>query len=389
MSGLNRAHLVQVFGEATLADRPSLFSGRQVHVGAADMTAMTDFVRAMETVVASAAYRQAVGVVETAFPASARHSAGVCMGYDFHLTPAGPKLIEVNTNAGGLALVAELMTAWGMAGDALLERVWAMFAEEWASASPYLQDARSLKRIAIVDEAPEGQFLAPEFARFAALFAAHGVEALVLDPSALSWDESTRQLTTQGRQIDLVYNRLTDFSLADARLTALRAAWSAGAIVLTPHSLAHRLYADKRNLVTLADARSRAGLGLSADIDAALATCLLPIRHVRAEDSDNLWAIRKQLFFKPAAGFGSRATYRGDKMTKRVFEEVLQGDYVAQELALPSELPAGEDSATPLKYDVRLYAYRGAVLAVAARLYQGQTTNFRTPGGGFAPVCTS
>jgi len=23
---------------------------------------------------------------------------------------------------------------------------------------------------------------------------------------------------------------------------------------------------------------------------------------------------------------------------------------------------------------------------VAARLYQGQTTNFRTPGGGFAPV---
>jgi len=23
---------------------------------------------------------------------------------------------------------------------------------------------------------------------------------------------------------------------------------------------------------------------------------------------------------------------------------------------------------------------------VSARLYQGQTTNFRTPGGGFAPV---
>jgi hypothetical protein len=26
------------------------------------------------------------------------------------------------------------------------------------------------------------------------------------------------------------------------------------------------------------------------------------------------------------------------------------------------------------------------VLLLAARLYQGQTTNFRTPGGGFAPV---
>ena len=39
-----------------------------------------------------------------------------------------------------------------------------------------------------------------------------------------------------------------------------------------------------------------------------------------------------------------------------------------------------------LKLDVRLYTYRGAALLCAARVYQGQTTNFRTPGGGFAPV---
>ncbi|HCE08379.1 MAG TPA: hypothetical protein DEQ40_07215, partial [Oxalobacteraceae bacterium] len=39
-----------------------------------------------------------------------------------------------------------------------------------------------------------------------------------------------------------------------------------------------------------------------------------------------------------------------------------------------------------LKFDVRNYTYDGAVQWVAARLYQGQTTNFRTPGGGFAPV---
>jgi hypothetical protein len=29
-----------------------------------------------------------------------------------------------------------------------------------------------------------------------------------------------------------------------------------------------------------------------------------------------------------------------------------------------------------------------SVLLCAARRYQGQTTNFRTPGGGFAPVLT-
>lgn len=40
----------------------------------------------------------------------------------------------------------------------------------------------------------------------------------------------------------------------------------------------------------------------------------------------------------------------------------------------------------PRKVDVRLYTYKAQILLVAARLYQGQTTNFRTPGGGFAPV---
>jgi len=45
---------------------------------------------------------------------------------------------------------------------------------------------------------------------------------------------------------------------------------------------------------------------------------------------------------------------------------------------------AGE--AVDLKMDLRNYVYRGDVQLVTARLYRGQTTNFRTPGGGFAPV---
>jgi hypothetical protein len=39
-----------------------------------------------------------------------------------------------------------------------------------------------------------------------------------------------------------------------------------------------------------------------------------------------------------------------------------------------------------LKSDIRSYVYAGTVQWTAARLYQGQTTNFRTPSGGFAPV---
>ena len=35
----------------------------------------------------------------------------------------------------------------------------------------------------------------------------------------------------------------------------------------------------------------------------------------------------------------------------------------------------------PFKLDLRNYTYAGQVQLVTARLYQGQTTNFRTPGG--------
>jgi hypothetical protein len=103
---------------------------------------------------------------------------------------------------------------------------------------------------------------------------------------------------------------------------------------------------------------------------------------------DAVWAQRRALFFKPATGYGSKAAYRGDKLTKRVWEEIATGTYVAQALVAPSERQVAETQVTPLKADIRNYAYAGVVKLVAARLYQGQTTNFRTPGGGFAPVFT-
>jgi len=108
---------------------------------------------------------------------------------------------------------------------------------------------------------------------------------------------------------------------------------------------------------------------------------------VTAGNAATLWSERRRWFFKPAAGYGGKAAYRGDKITKRVWDEICAGNYIAQLTVPPSERCVrvhGVD--TMLKVDVRNYVYRGAVQCVAARLYQGQTTNFRTPGGGFAPV---
>jgi hypothetical protein len=112
-------------------------------------------------------------------------------------------------------------------------------------------------------------------------------------------------------------------------------------------------------------------------------------RLVDPAHADELWAARRGLFFKPVAGYGGKATYRGDKVTRRVWSEILAGSYVAQELVPPSERSVHVDGEqVRLKLDVRCYAYGGRVLMLAARLYRGQTTNFRTPGGGFATVFT-
>ena len=66
----------------------------------------------------------------------------------------------------------------------------------------------------------------------------------------------------------------------------------------------------------------------------------------------------------------------------------MSGGYVAQRFAAPGERADVADPARMLKFDLRNYVYNGHVQLIAARLWQGQTTNFRTPGGGFAPVLT-
>ena len=108
---------------------------------------------------------------------------------------------------------------------------------------------------------------------------------------------------------------------------------------------------------------------------------------VSSDNAAELWEARKGYFFKPAAGHGAKAVYRGDKLTRGVWRHIMEGDYVAQTFAPPGERVVEIDTTRePMKSDVRLYTYDGTVLLAAARLYQGQTTNFRTPGGGFAPV---
>jgi len=255
-----------------------------------------------------------------------------------------------------------------------------MLVAEWKAA----RRSGRPRAIAIVDEAPESQYLYPEFLLAQAALRRAGIAATIAAPGELEFQGAV--LFARGEAVDLVYNRLTDFAFAAPALAALREAYLSGAAVVTPNPRAHALYADKRALGLLGDEAWLRAAGLAAGDAALLADAVPRTAVVRAGDAERLWAGRKQLFFKPVAGFGSRGAYRGEKLTRRVFEEILQGGYVAQALVPPSERATPAPEGAPLKFDVRNYAYAGAVQLLAARLWRGQTTNFRTEGGGFAPV---
>ena len=377
---------------ALLASRPNLFAGGPVFMSRHDVEAMLDVVAAIEAAAGDPAYQEKVlGWA----PAIARRDFGPCgvfMGYDFHLGDGGPKLIEVNTNAGGAFLnaflaraqraccreVDDAMRAVGVAEFEPL--VWQMFLDEWA-----LQGRAGQPRtIAIVDDRPKDQYLFPEFLLAQRFFEQHGVTAWVADPSELHISEG--RLEYEGQAVDLVYNRLVDFSLSADGHDALREAYVAGAVVLTPNPRNHALFADKRNLSLLSDPVAVAGWA-PAPADRRSLSAIPRTTLVTAENAERLWTERNRHFFKPAGGHGGKAVYRGDKITRRVWADVQRGGYIAQELAKPSERRIRIDGKIEsMKLDVRLYAYNGGPLLMAARVYQGQTTNFRTPGGGFAPV---
>jgi hypothetical protein len=245
-----------------------------------------------------------------------------------------------------------------------------------------------LASVAIVDDAPQEQYLFPEFLLFQRLFARHGIRAVIAAPQALQWRGG--RLWHDDLPIDLVYNRLTDFYLEHPDSAALREAHGAGAIVLTPHPQAHALLADKRHLALFSDPARLQALGVPRATQDILLAHVPHTEVLNPADAERLWAARRTLFFKPVAGYGGRAAYRGDKLTRRVWQEILQADYVAQAVVLPGQRVVHEQgTAQAMKFDLRAYSYAGAVQWLAARLYQGQTTNFRTPGGGFAPVYSS
>lgn len=380
--------------QSVASTRPHLFASTAVFLSPNTVEQVVQAVTTLERVIALTLYQQTALAQAPAIAQHAFGPKGVFMGFDFHLSEQGPRLIEVNTNAGGAMLNAILARAnqacceaveWAFKANASLGQLedtfFAMFMAEWRSQ----RGEQPLCSVAIVDDQPDQQYLAPEFELFRQMFERRGLIATVVDGADLVYRDG--QLWNEGQPIDLVYNRLTDFDLSEPRHEALGQAYTAAHVVVTPHPRAHALYADKRNLVMLSDDALLTSWGVSETDRQVLRAVVPHTLEVTPEKSEELWAQRRQYFFKPMGGYGAKGTYRGDKLTKRVWETILEGNYVAQALVAPSERVIEVDGmSSDLKFDLRAYAYDGHVQLMAARMYAGQTTNFRTPGGGFAPV---
>lgn len=374
------------FFERRLADKPQLFADFSVRVPQSDFHAMTGLVRAVEAVSRLPGYREAVSRWAPSVLDPQPHGEGLFMGYDFHLTDDGPRLIEINTNAGGAFLCAAAAEAachcWSdqQPAERFEEAVIHAFRQEWWLGGR----SGSLKSVAIVDDAPETQALHPEFELAQAMLGRHGLTVEISDPSSLS--VVSGRLAGRNGPIDLIYNRSTDFDLSEPAHAPLRWAYENEAALVTPSPRHHALLAHKRNLTLLSDTDRICRFG-ATDADLSALGLIPRTAAVEAKDADALWAARKSLFFKPVASHASKGVYRGAKLTRSVFTEILNADYVAQSFVPAPERSVEMDGETvKRKVDIRLYTHAGTVLLAAARVYQGQATNMRTKGGGFAPV---
>jgi hypothetical protein len=376
---------------------PHLLADSPVFIGRDQIEAMQEVIEAVERVVRLPLYNDRILDQAPAIAATTTGPPGVFFGYDFHLTADGPRLIEINTNAGGALLLLHLSAAQQACCEAVnefvvapnvLENLETRFVEMFRGEMAFMQPGRELRRVAIVDESPKSQYLFPEFELFRNLFATHHIDAVIAGPEEFS--VSGMALQVQGETVDLVYNRLTDFYLESDACKTLRRALETGAAVFTPGPRAHALYANKRNLTLLCDRQAMSELGADEKTRDVLAEAVPHTETVTRSKANDLWANRRRLYFKPARGFGSRGTYKGAKLTRKTWSAILDGDYIAQELVEPSErVLLGDDETLTLKLDVRCYVYRGATQLLGARMYRGQTTNFRTVMGGLATVFTT
>lgn len=300
----------------------------------------------------------------------------ICMSYDFHVdSNQRLKLIEVNTNASFLALGYEMYKAKKIAvpvADFTFEEMRRDIETELK-----LNGRVGLpQNIAIIDETPEQQRLFIEFLVYREHFAQWGWNPQILDYRAVD-----------ASKFDFIYNRYTDFFLNNPESAALKKAFLEKQTCFSPNPYEYLLLADKQRMIDWSVPGKLESWGVSEADQKTIRAVVPPSVSLDVANKEEVWSQRKGYFFKPKRAYGSKQSYKGASVSRKIFDEIAGQEFIAQEYVQAPEqvfpTPNGEQS---FKYDLRCYAYQGRLQLIVARLYQGQVTNLRTPLGGFGCV---
>ncbi len=305
----------------------------------------------------------------------------VLMGYDFHITEdKQAKLIEVNTNAGGLWFADQSNhSSIQQFSTKLATRLLTTFLDDYRLF--HQNETAKPKLIAIIDQDPENQFLYPEMQLFAQLFQQAGIKCIIIDPSEIV--EKDSRLYVNNQLVDLIYNRHCDFYFTSPEMSTVYNAWQNQSTCITPNPRIYGLLADKQRMANWYKKETLDKL-LPQKVAQRLHKTLPKTYLLSDFQPDALWKQRKQWVFKPLNSYASRGVYVGAKLTKNKFNSFNAQKTLIQEYIKPS--PTLSPDAEKFKTDFRLFTYRNQILALSARIYQGQVTNLRTPNGGFSRV---
>ena len=278
------------------------------------------------------------------------HSGTFMMGFDFHLTPIGPKLIEINTNAGGFAALIETCPhpdKKQLMKDSFVRAL----KDEYTT----FNLSTPLNHICILDDDIKNQWLYPEMVYFADLLTSYGFKVSLAVPHDLELKNNI--VFYQGLRVDFIYNRVIDFRLSQPNHQVLRNIILNNAAAVSPQPAVYARSADKRLL-------------LNNYHSVLPQACLLQDKTV-----DEWKLLRKRFVFKPLNSAASKGVYRGDHVSLKKLTE-LPPDTLAQELIPP---PRASDGT---KYDLRVFTSGTQILGIASRHFNGQVMEMRTPGSG-------
>lgn len=386
---------------AGMPDVPREFSVVPRHqiIPRAVLAEIARFIRVFDRITAREKWQESARRDAPAIARMRRPEVCFFSAWDFHLAPeGGHQLIEFNDNGSGFLFAAIINALYFEAASpavrqsleaplalaAFIRRLGAMVNRE----ADAFFNARPNGLLLVLDDAESlqcGKFRR-ELDLLVDLFRRLGWQADLGGPAATRWDG--QHLLFEGKHVDFVVNRSTDFFWQADDFAALRQAYDTGRVYVAPNPFTYATRSDKRLLEWLSLPDWDDALGIQPDERAILSAHTPETRVVRAENVLRLAERKQDLVFKPLHGFAGRGLLDSAMVGRARLRRLLQQGqgYVAQKWAAK---PTMDVEGQCVWTDLRVWAYRGEIFNVSGRASRRPDRLDLSPPGGWLPTYVS